>query len=115
VNTAVRAEQLERDQALGLINADAERSMLARLSPRRNPWREIATFDEQVAELERQKATIGRERQSLTDKLPAVELDDKERLAAWMDTQRGERPIPAAPRLRERLEQRMARYSSRFS
>jgi hypothetical protein len=56
VNTAVRAEQLERDQALGLINADAERSMLARLSPRRNPWREIATFDEQVAELERQKA-----------------------------------------------------------
>jgi hypothetical protein len=34
----VNVEQVDRDLALGLLHADAEQSMLRRLSPRRNRW-----------------------------------------------------------------------------
>jgi hypothetical protein len=101
----VNVRQMEREHALAIVNTDVERSALRRLSPRPNRWQEVGAFDSQVAGIEHHKAEVGREAQAVRERLPAVELDDKERLAAWMDTQHGERPIPAARGLHERLEQ----------
>src|SRR5829696_10478650 len=99
------AKQAEREQAERnrTLRAEQERSApswLARLSPRRNRWRDVAEFDERIAKLEQRQADIGREIGELEERLRQAPAAHEQRLAEWIAAgERGDRPLSEAPEL----------------
>src|SRR5215204_3890447 len=108
------AKQAEREQAERnrTLRAEQERSApswLARLSPRRNRWRDVAEFDERIAKLEQRQADIGREIGELEERLRQAPAAHEQRLAEWIAAgERGDRPLSEAPELEALLAERRA-------
>lgn len=84
--------------------AGLEESFLARLSPRRNRWPEIVSFDERVTEIDRRQAEIVEEIVELEARRQNAEPEYRAALAAWLDSdQTTPKPEPETPQLEERL------------
>ncbi|CAN5710062.1 hypothetical protein BH20ACT14_BH20ACT14_15990 [soil metagenome] len=84
---------------------DLPNSTFKRFSPTRNRWPEIAEFDRRVDELERRQASVNDELDALKEQHRASALADRERLAAWVADENGQRPEPTAPATEKRIEE----------
>ena len=103
----VRTSQVEEVARAGLP-ADlvaTEQSVWKRLTPGRNPWPQVAAFDERVAGLEQRQAAVADELRELRERELAAPARDHERLAEWeLGDRKGLRPEPELPAIRERIE-----------
>jgi len=81
---------------------------LKRLSPFRNRWAEVNSFDERVTRLEQKQADLNAELLTLQEQLVRAEAADREALTQWVATQEGERPLPTAPTIEQRINERTA-------
>jgi len=111
----LRENQIETIDRAGLP-ADlvaTEANVWKRLTAGRNRWPEIAAFDERVAELEQRQAAVADELRELRDRELAAPATDAERLAAWhLEAEKGPRPEPELPAVKERIEQRQADWEA---
>lgn len=76
---------------------------LKRLSPFRDRWPEVREFDEQVERLDRRQADVNVELAALQEQLPQAQAADREALARWVAASEGDRPVPAAPGIEQRI------------
>ena len=83
-----------------------ERGILARLSPRRNPWPELAEHDQRLADLDQRLAAAAADVHELEEQLKDAERDDHAALTRWHAAGDGPRPEPSAQQIRQQLEQR---------
>lgn len=101
-----RAEQEKRDR---VEFAWQEPSFLRRLSPRRNRWRDIAAFDERVAELERRRTEIAAQIADLHTRAQTAAATHEEQLAAWFAAgSTKDRPVSEVPALEQEIADRHA-------
>jgi hypothetical protein len=90
-----------------------ETNVWRRLSPARNRWPEIAEFDQRVAELEARQAAKAEELRELRDREISAPAADADRLATWqLDGERGDRPEPELPTIREQIERRREEWEA---
>jgi len=81
-----------------------EGSALARISPRRNRWPELRLIDERVAEIDQAQARASQELQETRERRQGAEPRHQAELADWLAAgQPGERPVPEAAELEERI------------
>jgi hypothetical protein len=75
-----------------------------RWTPFKRRWPEVIAFDERVVELEQKQAGVNAELSESREQLPQIEQNDRDALAAWVADPSGcDRPLPAAPAVRERI------------
>ena len=84
----------------------------ARLSPRHRRHARLASFDEQVAELETRMGEVTREQAELRDRIPAAEDEYAQALARFHANGKGERPTSAVPALEERIQELAEDYAA---
>jgi hypothetical protein len=98
------ADRAERERAARMRDLDPSMEAYARRrwSPRRG-WRDVAEFDERVAELEQRQARVLAEMTGLHEQIPVAERADTEAMATWVTEQRGSRPLPTVPALEQRV------------
>jgi len=114
---AAVADRLRPNQAEAIDQAGlpadlvaVETNVWSRLSPARNRWPEIAAFDERVAELEMRQAAKADE---LRDREIAAPAADTDRLATWqLDGEKGPRPEPELPGIREQIQRRQEEWEA---
>jgi hypothetical protein len=100
-----RAEAEARERVQRTLEG-SEQSFLSRLSPKRNPWPELAVFDTRLAQLDGKYEQAGLELQRLATALSETEQADRLRLSEWHAAGgKGGRPEPQAPALREQIEE----------
>jgi hypothetical protein len=115
VEARLRTDQVETAREPGLPRdlVAVEENVWKRLSPFRNRWPEVAEFDTRVAELEHRQSQVSAELQQLHDRELAAPAADSQRLAAWqLDGERGDRPGPTAPAIRQEVAERQADYEA---
>ncbi|MEJ7798435.1 MAG: hypothetical protein WKF42_08055 [Solirubrobacteraceae bacterium] len=84
---------------LGQLEANAMR----RLSPTRNRWPELRAIDERVADVERRLAETAERSRELHEKHANAPSVDADRLASWLDGQKGPRPVSSIPAIDEQI------------
>ena len=115
VEGKVRSNQAEtiRERGLPADLVATETNVWRRLSPARNRWPEIATFDERVAELEMRQAAKADELRELRDREIAAPATDADRLATWqLNEEQGPRPEPELPAIREQIQRRQEEWEA---
>ena len=71
----------------------------------RLPWRELASFETEIAELEERHREVERERDEIAARLQGAPAQDTEALAEWERSgRRGARPEPSQPKLEAELK-----------
>jgi hypothetical protein len=103
----VRLHETPRPDGLA-VDVSIGSYALKRLSPFRNRWPEVHKFDERVTRLEQKQADLNAELLGLQEQLVQAEAADHEALAQWVATQVGERPLPTAPSVEQRINERTA-------
>ncbi len=91
-----RADGLAIDTSVG-------RYALKRRSPFRNRWPDVCEFDERVAQLEAKQAGLNAELVAAREQLTRAREADRESLARWVADSSGDRPLPAAPGVAQRI------------
>jgi hypothetical protein len=89
-----------------VVDTSIESYSHKRWSPRwpfRNRWPEVHAFDDEVTRLEQKQAGTNAERAGLQEQLRTAEQQDREALAAWVADTSGERPLPTAPGIEQRI------------
>jgi hypothetical protein len=90
-----------------------EPTIWQKLSPRRSRWPEVHKYDMQVVELEQRQAAKAEELRELHDREISAPAADADRLATWqLDGERGERPTPTLPEIREQIQQRQEEWAA---
>jgi hypothetical protein len=115
VEAKVRTDQVETAAEYGLPRnlVAVEQNAWKRLSPFGNRWPEVVEFDMKVAELEMRQAEVSAELQQLRDRELVAPAADAERLAAWqLDGERGDRPEPGLPAIKQEITERQADYEA---
>lgn len=92
--------------------ASLEGGALLRLGPRRNRWRDLQRFDDQLAEIERERERLTRE----LDGLREARNNEPDRhavaLANWFENREGDRPEPGTSALDERTADLQAEHAA---
>jgi hypothetical protein len=89
----------------------AETSVWKRLTPGRNPWPQVAEFDERVAELEQRQAAAADELRELHERKQLAPERDHDRLAEWeLADRKGPRPEPELPAIDAAIERLQAEW-----
>jgi hypothetical protein len=105
--------QTARDRGLPADLVSVEQNGWRRFTPGRNRWPAVAEFDQRVAELEMRQAEIHRRIGELGEKLLNAPSRDAQALAAWqLNGEKGPRPEPTAPGIKEELERRQLEWES---
>lgn len=115
VEGKLRTDQVQtaRDRGLPADLVSIETNVWRRLSPARNRWPEIAAFDERVAELEMRQAAKADALRELRDREIAAPAMDADRLATWqLDGEKGPRPEPELPAIREQIQGRQEEWEA---
>jgi hypothetical protein len=115
ISQTLRKDQAEmiRERGLPADLVSVETNVWRRLSPARNRWPEIAAFDERVAELEMRQAAKADELRELRDREIAAPAADADRLATWqLDEEKGPRPEPELPAIREEIQRRKEEWEA---
>jgi hypothetical protein len=115
IEAKVRTDQVEtiREHGLPADLVATETNVWRRMSPARNRWPEIAAFDEDVAKLEMRQAAKAAELRELRDREIAAPATDADRLATWqLDGEKGPRPEPELPAIREQIRERQEEWEA---
>lgn len=91
-----RADALAVDSSIGSY-------ALKRLSPFKKRWPEVLVFDTRVMELEQKQAGVNAELIAAQQQLTRMQETDRDRLAGWVADPSGDRPLPAAPGVAQRI------------
>jgi chromosome segregation ATPase len=71
----------------------------------RVPWRELASFETEIAKLEERRREVERERDEIAARLQGAPAQDVEARARWERSgRRGARPEPSQPKLEAELK-----------
>jgi chromosome segregation ATPase len=105
-------ERLPFDVARAAAEMSDEERARRRVSPRRNRWREVAELDARVARLERRQADLSAELLAAHEQFERAKEADKAALAAWVENQSGDRPLPNASGLEQRIVDLRSEYDA---
>lgn len=109
IEEAPRREAAERADRVQRELLGSEASFLQRMSPRRNPWPEMAALDARIAGLDAKGEQAGADMQRLSAALREADAADRTALSKWHEQGgKGTRPTPRAPAIRDELERTQA-------
>jgi hypothetical protein len=99
-------ERLPLDVSRAAVELADEERARRRISPRRNRWTAIAELDARATRFEQRQADLHAELAVASEQHVEARRTDKEQLARWVaDPSVGERPLPTAPRIEERISE----------
>jgi hypothetical protein len=115
IEDRLRKDQVQTaaDHGLPRDLVAVEQSVWKRYSPFANKWPEVVEYDMRVAELEHRQSQVAAELQNLHDRELAAPAADAERLAVWqLDGERGDRPEPMLPAIKQEIAERQADHEA---
>ena len=83
-----------------------------RIGPRKNRWPELIAFDKRIDEIEQRRAAILAELPALIQERADEEQGFPARLAAWLEEQRGPRPVSRVEEIERRVTELQAEYEA---
>jgi hypothetical protein len=110
-----RTEELSPDPHRETLRAleTQEQAATLRIGPRRNRWRDLAAFDNELVEIEQRRAALLEEIAALNMQLQDEPARHTAALAAWMEAgEQDERPASRAAELQAALADRQAEYDA---
>ena len=84
----------------------------SRWNPFRSRWAEVAEYDARVARLDERQADVSSQLAALHEQFAVQEKADRTALSLWVEDPSGERPLPVAPGIAQRIRKLEAEYDA---